>query len=87
MKNEEASLTSLRERLAKTKKPVIYAGAFLDGESDSKCEKEPRGCKYKKNPANHHDVLGLDSLITSKTEGYGAKLGKIIVFVNCVWLL
>ena len=49
--------------------------------------KEPRGCKYKKNPANHHDVLGLDSLITSKTEGYGAKLGKIIVFVNCVWLL
>ena len=44
-------------------------------------------CKYKKNPANHHDVLGVDSLITRKTEGYGAKLGKIIVFVNCVWLL
>ena len=31
---------------------------FLDGESDSKREREPRGCKYTKNPANHHDVLG-----------------------------
>lgn len=50
-------------------------------------KKSPVVCKYKKNPANHHDVLGLDSLITRKTEGYGAKLGKIIVFVNCVWLL
>ena len=37
---------------------MIYAGAFLDVESDSKREREPRGCKYKKNPANHHDVLG-----------------------------
>lgn len=34
------------------------AGAFMGGESDSKREREPRGCKYKKNPANHHDVLG-----------------------------
>ena len=34
-------------------------GLFLDRESDSKCEREPRGCKYKKkNPANRHDVLG-----------------------------
>ena len=66
---------------------MIYAGAFLDGESDNKRERAPRGQIYEKNPANHHDVLGLDSLITRKTEGYGAKLGKIIVFVNYVWLL
>lgn len=30
----------------------------MGGESDSKREREPRGCKYKKNPANRHDVLG-----------------------------
>ena len=39
---KEASLTSLRERLARTT-TMIYAGAFMDGESDSKCEREPRG--------------------------------------------
>ena len=53
---EEASPTSLRERL-EIKLNEKHRG-FLDGESDSKREREPRGCKYTKNPANHHDVLG-----------------------------
>ena len=64
---------------------MIYAGAFLDRESDSKCEREPRGCKYKKkNPANRHDVLGGVLHYEKKFFKCGTKLGKMIVFVNYV---
>lgn len=45
--HEEASPTSLLERLARTT-TMIYAGAFLDGESDSKRERAPRCANIRK---------------------------------------
>ena len=82
--HEEASPTSLRERLAKNKNyDMIYAGAFLDVESDSKREREPRGCKYKKKPSKSSRRAGR-IVKDEKNFRCVVKLEKAIGFANYV---
>ena len=80
---EEASLTSLRERLTKNKNFMRYSGAFLDVESDSKREREPRGCKYKKKPSKSSRRAGR-IVKDEKNFKCVAKLEKSIGFANYV---
>ena len=62
---------------------MIYAGAFMDVESDSKREREPLGCKYKKNPSKSSRRAGR-VLTYEKIFRCVAKLEKSIGFANYV---